>query len=151
MQAILDEAFSHMARGSQDDPRTVKAVTDSLLNLRKIASFRFEALCPMVQDLLQAAGWLKECFLPSTSWHSEHFTAAWTAWRVCVNMANEALLDHPLDTAAALRAVSGARNRPRVPGEHTSLLVLPPCQHAIHMHPLLISRNPTPTLQHFAL
>jgi hypothetical protein len=119
----LVKCFSLMATGSQNNARVVKAVCDRLspplyIHQGMEASVRRAAVLPCAGELLQAAGWLYPCFMPSSRAVPQQ-AAAQTAWTLCVYLAGDALRHNPvLDNMEPFLQLVQGRTAPPVPGEH---------------------------------
>jgi hypothetical protein len=121
LQASLQTAFRKMAQGSQADSITVIAAAThiyaaytSLMSVQ--GSSRNAALQPHLRDLLQAAGWLYPCVLPSSSLHVRVQLGALQSWQACMVLALECLAQQPVADMAAFLRLAKARARPQVPG-----------------------------------
>jgi hypothetical protein len=126
LNASLAVAFSRMAEGCQRDPSTVKAAVAPILRsyetlpaLRDMDASQLAAYEPSLRDLLQAAGWLYPCILPSSSLPSAVQQAAHQAWRYCVCF-SYSILDvgqYTITHKKAIMSMLEPRSQPQVPGE----------------------------------
>jgi hypothetical protein len=122
-----------MAKGSQEEVRTVRAACERLIpSLRPYKGARITkeaqaALLPSLLDLLQAAGWLYPCFMPSSRLAASQQLLAEEAWGLCMHLAADLLTDDCFNDMAAFHQLLQARSSPQVPGErHLSCCSLPP-------------------------
>jgi hypothetical protein len=113
----LERAFSRMAVGSQDSDATVGDVSALIAqSLRDASSTEQLAAQPGVGYVVQAAGWLYPCFMPSSSLAPPVKAAAFWAWCSCMAFANKILYDYPVQDMAAFRLLLSPSRRPWVPG-----------------------------------
>jgi hypothetical protein len=78
---------------------------------------RHAAVLPCLRELLQAAGWLYTCFMPSSRLGPPQQHNAREAWTCCVLLAADALRESPETDMAAFLLVVQERTAPRVPGK----------------------------------
>jgi hypothetical protein len=118
----LREALSGMAGGSQDDLATVAMALAGLLNPVCSAKHRenVQQLQPCLRLLLQVAGWLYPCFMPSSRLDPAVQGGAQEVWSSCMYLANGILQHHPPTHMPAFLALVQPYTKPRVPGEYPS-------------------------------
>jgi hypothetical protein len=130
LQASLNRAFSCMAAGSQRDAVTVKAAAKEVFaacnnfqthittNLaEQPAALATQQWLPKLRDLLQAAGWLYPCFLPSSSLAPDVQRTAWLAWQRCMTLFDLVMTLHSALEEEAMWLLLEPRSQPQIPGE----------------------------------
>jgi hypothetical protein len=117
LQALFGTAFDVIAEGSQNDPITVTIATTAITAALKLPEAQQQAqLRHHLRDLLQAAGWLVPCFLPSSPLPTNIQLVAVTAWVNCVEKAFALVRAHPPSDEAEFFRLMEPRTSPRVPG-----------------------------------
>jgi hypothetical protein len=123
----LREALSKMAAGSQDDVVTVALASARLLGTASSDKYRqhVRQLQPCLRLLLQAAGWLYPCFMPSSSLDPMLQAGVQEAWGSCMFLANGILSSNPLPHMPAFLALVQPYTNPQVPGECSPFPFIP--------------------------
>jgi hypothetical protein len=115
----IQAALRRMGQGSQSEPRTVETVAALLSNALDDTPLTKLLATLSLRDVLQAAGWLNQCFAPSSSLAGPVQAAARRAWLACMHAVSSLLHYHPPRTLEALQSQLEPRRRPQVPGGYS--------------------------------
>jgi hypothetical protein len=120
----LREALSKMAGGSQDDLGTVALASAQLIGAASNTQYQghVRQLQPCLRLLLQAAGWLYPCFMPSSRLNPIVQAGAQQAWASCMCFVQNILQHQSLTHMPGFLALVQPHTNPQVPGEYPSLL-----------------------------
>jgi hypothetical protein len=130
LQARLSRVFNNMAKGSQGAPLTVNVVADALMiacdslhkfaadeNPKELAVLATQQWVPLLRDLLQAAGWLYPCFMPSSRLALHVKQGARVAWQRCMRLSASLIGQLQAPDEAAFQLLVEPRSQPQIPGE----------------------------------
>jgi hypothetical protein len=121
LQKVLGKALSIMADASHDNPRAIQALEVCLCGtltdcVRRLGPSQLAALQPHLRNLLQAAGWLYPCFMPSSRLAPQVMGSAVETWVCCMTLANQILYRNLPTSMTAFQFLAEPRRRPQVPG-----------------------------------
>jgi hypothetical protein len=126
----LNQALCKMAGGSQEDPATVAGALLCLIKTLESDQYwsKPEGLQPCLRPLLQAAGWLYPCFMPSSRLTTALQSAVQDSWVKCMYLAYSISAGQKHHSMVAFQALLQPYRKPAVPGEGIALgEVCPSC------------------------